>query len=353
MTAITDKHIMAGAALAALLAACAGTPRNAEAPQNTETPPWARNVEAAYPRAAYIAQRGEGGTRREAELAAMNNISFYFESEISAEESLRQSWTERNGAADTESRTETSTLVRSQTRLVAVRYAEDPWVNPAGKTWETVAFIDREEAWVLYEPEAARTRDALLALSDAAEAEDEAFLRALRFGAAAAYGEGADFNAVRGFSQVLHPAKARALFADADARRSAFPERIYRARQGAAVFIDCPGDLDGIVGTAVAAAFGAAGFPVEQDRRAASSVCLVSVDMGAQKLESGTFYNPALTGTVSGGAGAVFSFTAKAPRQSAVNPDVGRRRAYTALAAALGEAFAAEINKKQASYREP
>ncbi|MDR1230258.1 MAG: hypothetical protein LBK61_02530 [Spirochaetaceae bacterium] len=346
MAAITSKHIITGAWLAALLAACGGMPRNAEAP------PWARNVEAAYPRAAFIAQRGEGATRREAELAALNSISFYFESEIDAEESMRRSWTERNGVAGTESRTETSTLVRSQTRLVAVRYAEDPWVNPATKAWETVAFIDREEAWTVYEPEAAKARDALLALSDASEVENEAFLRALRFGAAAAYGEGAGFNAVRGFAQILHPAKAQTLFASADALRAAFPERIYSARQGAAVFVDCPDDLDGLVATAVAAAFGTAGFPVTQDRRTASGVCLVRVDLGAQKLESGTFYTPALTGTVSGGAGTVFSFTAKAPRQSAMNPDIGRRRAYTALAAALGEAFAAELDSKQASYNE-
>ncbi|MDR1149798.1 MAG: hypothetical protein LBK66_14325 [Spirochaetaceae bacterium] len=328
------------------LSACAGTPQSAEAPA------WVRNVEAVYPRAAYIAQRGEGGVRREAELAALNGISFYFESEVGAEESLHRSWTEQNGVTAGESRTETNTLVRSQTRLVAVRYAEDPWFNPAAKMWETVAFIDRDEAWTLYEPEAVKVKGALSALSSAAEAENDAFLRALRFGAAAAYGEGPEYNAVRGFAQVLNPAKARAVFAEADAVRSAMPERIYSARQAAAIFIECTGDLDGIISNAMTAALGAQGFPVEQARKAASCVCLIRVDLGAQKMESGTFYTPALTGTVSGGAGAVFSFTAKAPRQSAVNPEVGRRRAYTALAAALGEAFAAELNRKQASYRE-
>jgi hypothetical protein len=339
----------AGAGMAALLAACAGTPQNTQA----EAPAWALNLEAVYPRSAYIAQRGEGDTRREAELAALNSISFYFESEINAEESLRRSWTERNGVTSAESRTEANTLVRSQTRLVAVRYAEDPWVNPGVGAWETVAYIDREEAWGFYEPEAAKVRDALLALTAAAEVENEAFLKALRYNAAMAYSEGADFKAVRGFAQVLHPAKARVIFAEADAFRSALPERIYSARQGATVFIDCPDDMDGLIVTAAAAALGAQGFPVEQSRGAASCVCLIRVDTGAQTMESGTFYNPSLTGTVSGGAGAVFSFTAKAPRQSAINPEVGRRRAYTALAAALGEAFAGEINRKQASYRDP
>jgi hypothetical protein len=283
----------------------------------------------------------------------LNAISFYFESEVNAEESVRRSWTEQNGLTSTESRTESNTLLRSQTRLVAVRYAEDTWYNPATRVWETVAYIDREEAWALYEPEAVKVRDTLLTLSNAAEAESEAFTRVLRFTVAAAYADSTDFNTVRGFAQILYPAKARSLFGEADILSSALPERIYSAYQSATVFIDCPNDLDGRIANAAAAALGAAGFPVEQNREAASSVCLIHVDEGAQKLESGTLYNPSLTGTVSGSAGAVFSFTAKAPRQSAINPDVGRRRAYTALAGALGEAFAGELNGKLASFGKP
>jgi hypothetical protein len=353
MAAIMGKTIMYPICigLAALLAACAGTP------QNTGAPAWAGNPDALYPRSAYIAQQGQGSTRQEAELAALNGISFYFESEITseitAEESFRRSETGGESRDSAESRLHTSTLVRSQTRLLAVRYAGDPWINPATGAWETVAFIDREEAWALYEPEAVKVRDTLLTLSGAAEAEGDAFLRALRFNLAAAYGESPDFHALRGFSQILHPHKARAMFAEADALRSALPEKSYSARQGAAVFIDCPNDLDGLVSTAAAAALGAWGFPVAQNREAASCVCLIRVDPGMQTLESGTFYTPSLTGTVSGGGGAVFSFTAQAPRQGAVNPEVGRRRAYTVLAAALGEALTGELNRKQASYREP
>jgi hypothetical protein len=355
MTAIMRKKIIypVCTGLAALLAACAGTPKNTETLVETAAPAWARNVEAVYPRSAYIAQQGQGSTRQEAELAALNGISFYFESEISSEIIAEESFRQSGAGEDSRTRLETSTLVRSQTRLMAVRYAEDPRVNPATGAWETVAFIDREEAWALYEPEAVKVRDTFLALSGATDAEGEAFPQALRFNIAAAYGESPDFNAVRGFAQILHPSRARAMFAEADALRSALPEKSYSARQGAAVFIDCPNDLDGLIATATAAALGAWGFPIEQNREAASCVCLVRVDPGAQTMESGTLYNPSLTGTVSGNAGAVFSFTAQAPRQSAINPEVGRRRAYTALAATIGEAFAVELNRKQASYREP
>ena len=335
----------------ALLAACMGAPSASSS--DLQPPAWIRNVEAVYPRTAYIAQRGDGGSRQQAELTALNKISFYFESEITAEESSRRSWTEQNGITGTESQTETNILVRSQTRLVAVRYAEDPWRNPATGVWETVAYIDREEAWALYEVEAAKVRDALLALNSAAEAETGSFSRALRFSAATAYGESAGFNAVRSFAQALHPVKMRGFFAEADEVRSVLPERIYNARQSAAVFIGCPADLDGLIYNAAAKALGAEGFPIERNRNTASSFCLIQVDEGIQKLESGTFYNPSLTGTVDEAAGPIFTFTVKAPRQSAINPDVAKRRAYTALAAALGEGFSRELNRKQASFQTP
>jgi hypothetical protein len=309
-------------------------------------------METVYPRSAYIAQRGEGASRQEAELVALNAVSFYFESEITAEESARQSWSEQNGVTHSESRTETSTLVRSQTRLTAVRYAENPWHNPATGLWESAAFINREEAWTVYEPQAARVRDGLLTLAAAAEADGEPFSQALRFGAAAVYADSPAFNAARGFAQVLHPNKARSLFAEADTVQAALPEKIYTARQRAAVFIDCPTDMNGLVYQAALAAFGAEGFPVERNRAAASTVCLIQVDEGAQKLDSGTFFNPSLTGTVNGKAGAVFSFSVTAARQSAINPEVGRRRAYTALAGALGAAFSGELNNARASYGE-
>jgi uncharacterized protein (DUF934 family) len=340
-----SEKIRLFAALAPLLfAACAGTPKSAP------TPGWIPDVQTVYPSGEFIAQRREGDTRQDAELAGLNAISFYFESEITAELSSRESWTAVDGETHTESRIEDTMLVQSQTRLMAVRYAEDPWFNAKTKKWETVAYINRDEGWTVYEPQAQRARDALLALAAAAETEAEPFVRALRHNAAQAYAGGAEFNAIRGFAQVLHPAKAAALFAPSDAVISALPEKSYTARQNATVFIDCPLDLDGLVYTAASAAFGAGGFPVSRDRRAASSVCLIRVDEGMQKLEAGTFFYPTLTGTVNGASGALFTFTVQSPRQGAINPDLAKRRAYTALADAFKESFPGELNKQRTSY---
>jgi hypothetical protein len=236
--------------------------------------------------------------------------------------------------------------------MVAVRYAEDPWQNPATGKWETVAYLDRNEAWTLYEPQARTVSDALLALVKAAENEPEAFSRVLRFGIAASYGDGAEFNTVREFAQVLYPSRAQAFFRDADNAVSVLPAKIDAARRSARIFIDCSSDLDGLLYNGALAAWGAEGFPVERNREAAAAVCVIQVDEGVQKMDSGVFYTPSLSGTVNGASGALFSFTVKAPRQAAINPDLAKRRAYTALAAAFKEAFPGELNKKRAAYGE-
>jgi hypothetical protein len=308
-------------------------------------------MRATYPDESYIAQQGRGATRTEAELAALGAVSLYFETQSEVERTGRDSWTTQDGVTIGASRqVEQNILVRSQTRLVATRYAQDPWFDPALKEWVTVAYINRDEGWAIYEPQAKKAADTLLALYRMAEGDGDPFPRALRFSVAQSYSESAEFGAIEFFSQVLHPQKARSLFQDADNAASALPEKNYAARQGATVYIDCPQDLDGLIYQAAVSALGAEGFPVERNRGTASSICVIAVDEGEQRSDSGAIYNPILTGTISGKTGAVFSFSVKGERSGAINPDLAKRRAYQALSAAFAESFSGEFNKKRASF---
>jgi hypothetical protein len=58
-----------------------------------------------------------------------------------------------------------------------------------------------------------------------------------------------------------------------------------------------------------------------------------------QRRELGVFYNPSLQAVFADSAGTFFTFTAAASQASAVTPDVAKRRAYTALAEKVVEAF--------------
>jgi hypothetical protein len=306
-----------------------------------------------YPDDEYIAQQGTGTTKKEAELAALSAISLYFETETSTKRSGSDSWATENGVTTVASRRVSQDIsVQSQTRLIAVRYADTPWYNSATKEWHSAATIKRNEAWTLYEPRAKKITDTFLALYNAAEAEIDPFTRVLRFSAAAPYALNEEYDIVRNFAQALNPSKAKTLFAASDAARAALPEKIITARRRATVFIDCKKDYSGLLYNAALSALSAEGFPVESDPYAAAAVCAITVDEGERKGETGVFFHPALSGTVSGDAGAVFSFSAKTARQGAIDPEIAKRRAYTALATALKESFIESLNKKRASFEQ-
>jgi hypothetical protein len=298
-------------------------------------------MNAVYPRERFIAYQGRGGSRTQAENAALGVIAGYFESEIIDIQKTAARFV--NGQE--ERLTEASTIVASQVSLLAVRYAEDAWKDPATGEYVTVAYIDRGEAWTAYRPRAENAANALLILFQKAEEEAEPFTRALRFGGAGQYAAGTEFTAARGFAQTLYPARAADLFSDADAARATLPERIAVARQNARVYPDCPLDLDGLIRNAAIAAFGTAGFPAANERRDAAVVCEIRVNEGVQERPAGTFYYPELSGVVTGRAGAVFTFTAKAETQAARDPALARRRAYTALAQALRDALPEQLGK--------
>ena len=327
--------------IALFFTACASTP-------NAPPPDWAANVQSVYPRDTYITGRGNGSTRKNAEAQALAEIALYFIRETRVERSTRAVWTERDGVSGEESESREDILVQSHTRLTAVRYAEDPWFNPAIKAWETVAYIERNEGWSVFEPLARIQADAFLTLTKAAERETEPFNAVLRYGAADAYARSVEYSTVRDFAQVLHPAQAGMLFAQADAVQAALFQKQLFARERAVISVQSPVDHDRLIYQAMVKALGASGFAVESGGNAAT-VCIVRVEEGMQRQDSGITYYPSLTVTISGRNGVMMSFRVSGERAGAINPDVAKRRAYTSLAAALEGAFAGELQRWQAA----
>ena len=311
---------------------CAAAPR----------PDWAASPQAirsVYPDSGFIAQRGRGATREAAEIAAAAEIARFLNSQIETRSGVSISITRQNGEAVERSQATNEAFVQSQIDLFGIRYAQDAFYDKAAKEWQTVAYIDRDEAWTVYEPRFRRQADAFQALYQAAEDEDVRFRKVLRFGAAAAYTRGGDFIAAEAFGQILHPRKMNASFGGIRAAIAAIPQKTDDAKRNAGVFIDCPGDFESLVTNAFSRALGAEGFPVARNRNGAEVICAVSIDEGRQQRDVGIFYYPSLRAVFTDAAGALFTFNAAASRASAVTPDVAKRRAYTALAEKVVETF--------------
>ena len=305
-------------------------------------PDWAASpsaIRSVYPDSGFIAQRGRGATREAAEIAAAAEIARFFNSEIETRRAAGISITQQNNEAAESAKTTSEAFVQSQIALFGIRYAQDAFYSKAGKEWQTVAYIDRDEAWAVYEPLFRRQADAFHELYQAAEDESGRFRKVLKFADAAAYARGGDFVEAEALGQILHPQRMNVSFGGIRAEIAAIPQKTADAKRNSGVFIDCPGDFESLVTSAFSRALGAEGFPAAKNRSGAEVVCTVSITEGRQQRELGIFYYPSLRAVFTDASGALFTFDAAADRASAVTPDVAKRRAYTALAEKVVETF--------------
>jgi hypothetical protein len=220
------------------------------------------------------------------------------------------------------------TFVESQVSLFAVRYTE-AWRDVVAGEFVCAAYIDREEAWVIYEPRVRSLADSFMAAFAAAEAADDTLRMALQYQAALRLA--GDLPAALDFAQALLPEKAAA-FDTVRRRLAETPQKIVDARAMSPLAVRCDNDHDGIIAGAVTGVFAAGGFQVTGDGKAAHRV-EAKIDEGRQDLQAGTFYTPRLTVTVYGVGGALFTWTVGITRQGARDPAIAKRRAWTALAA--------------------
>jgi hypothetical protein len=308
----------------------------------TPPPLWVQDAEAVYPADRYIAQKGYGENSAQAQAAGLDALSRYFVSEVSSTTRASQSYSEQNGAASLTRQVDEQVFIQSQTRLVGVRYT-DPWYNSGRREWETIAYIERAEAWAMYEPGLGQKISAFENVYAAAEKEAEPLKQFHLYASARALSE--DISPLLDFAHILNPGGA-ARFTGARDTIAGLPQKIDAARTGAVIYIECPLDFDAVVYSAFARAFGAGGFAVSRDKKTATAVCAVRVGENMQKLEVGTFYYPTLTATLTGKNGALFTYSRTLERVGAVNPDVAKRRAYNEIAREIEKSFFEELDAR-------
>jgi hypothetical protein len=187
--------------------------------------------------------------------------------------------------------------------------------------------------------------ESFLSLYRAAEAESESFRQVSLYGAAhkAALEFIPAFSRELSFARILNPVVAEQ-FGGVLTAAASIPQKIESSKSRSTIFIQCTGDSDGMVYSAVSKALGAQGFPVTTNRTAAALMCEVNISENRQTLPAGTFYTPSVNIIMNGKTQSLYSFSASVDeRIGANNPDVARQRAYAAIAYKLGETFRVSV----------
>jgi hypothetical protein len=296
-----------------------------------------------YPKADFLTGRGSGINRAEAETASLAEIARIFGVTYSSTAQGRETFVTRNGSTEESRELSTETLTRSYTELFSLRYA-NPWRNPRTKEWETIAYINREEAWTTYEPRLRSAAASFMASYEAAGAAADPLSRYSRYRAALrlAHEAGGTKEALA-YAQALYPEKAQE-FTPAQNALAGIPAKIQAVLDQAVISVRCDNDFENIVAGAIIEAFRRGGFKTSTGASRGVNRAEAAINESKETLEAGVFYTPHITLTVSGGDKTFFTWTVGAARQGAWDAAVAKRRAYNALALQIKESLLKEFN---------
>jgi hypothetical protein len=301
------------------------------------------SVEAVYPKEKNIALIGSGESREAARANAVAEISRYFSQKVKASISSWESLSETNSSTFTDRGINTRTFVLSQAELSTVRYSE-PWQNRQEKQWEIVAYINREEAWAVYEPRLRSVAASFMTAYEAAGAADDPLSQYSRYRASLRLANEENGAAdMLAYAQALYPEKARE-FAAAQNALAGIPAKIQAVLDWALITVRCDNDFENIVTGAIIEAFRQGGFKTAGSASRGTNRAEAAIDEGMQTLEAGTFYAPRITLTISGEGKTLFTWTANAARQGAWDVAVAKRQSWNALALKIKESLLREFN---------
>jgi hypothetical protein len=306
---------------------------------DTKIPEWSIDVNKVYPNDRYIAQRGYGVDHQSAQMDSLETISRYFSTHIETkmQEVIMITDERSSGILKNE------TFIKSQTNLFAVNYTE-PWYNRSTEKWEVVAYINRIEAWTIYEPELRRKADTFNTMYKEAERQDEHFMKILFYSNANDLSIKEELLENLAFANILYPPGA-SFFDDTLICLSKIPSRIEGLKPLITLYIDCETDFDNSIYTVISTIFASQGFPVTKEEMQAAYFCKVSVNENEQILTAGVFYYPAINIYISNRNKVIFSYSRALNRSGASNEDIARRRTYDAISNEIQNSFLLEIRK--------
>ena len=324
--------------LAALVLFVAGAPPFAA---KQRVPRWADGaLEANFPRDSYIAAVGYGASAEEAAAMADAELGRYFSQSVETSVQAEQVAVSVSGMTTDERNIRRQTVITSSVELFAVRHTE-PWRGQKAAQYAVCAYIDRAEAWQVFEPKLQAAFQRFTALHEEARRQEDAFRSLLAYGAALSCAEQDGLSDLILFSHVLFPSGARQ-YQSAQDMLASVPADMKRLADGCSIAVECASDCGGVVASAVAASFARLGIAVSGGSGGAGYVCTVDVAENRQELPAGTFYTPSVRITVVSKGASVHTYSRTAAKTGARNADVARQRAYGALSQEITRSFLQE-----------
>ena len=327
-----------------VLSACASSPK-------TPPPDWVMDIESVFPMDTFLAEKGSGKSAGDAEIAGSRAIASYISTQVTRQLTEEARFI-NNGP--TEIKGTDITAVVTHQELPPIRYTA-AWYNKGESKWETVAYINRDEAWnTVYEPDLKPEKNAFLNMYAKAENERDPIRRyAIYQGTQNSYTQ--NYARRRAIATRINTVRAGEYFADVDRIRAELPHKLDDARLRAVILINCNNDYENRITQAFEKSLSNAGFRIAKNRAEAAGIFAINVNWNETTRLINTSesfeFTPTLSASLTSTSGILFSYNSPAiPRVATIGRDVGLRRASTALAAEVENSFLGEFRKRLASF---
>lgn len=243
------KKLFTTAAIALIiltLTACASTPKQEPAPA------WMPESEAAFPRADFIAQLGEGASEADAQTQAVQALSRYISTTVEANLTALKT---------TDSFDYTNLIeLTSHVDMYGLQLTEG-WLQVDKNKWYTVAYINRDEAWEQYVPVIDQAKREFYAFYDKAEAEAEPLI-AYQY-LTAAWNARLPFLTALETGRLISPEHEKAYDADREVI-AAIPAQQKAAWTNATLTVQVAGESGNTLSSCLSGIFSGIGFTVSK-----------------------------------------------------------------------------------------
>lgn len=322
------KKLFTTAAIALIiltLTACASTPKQEPAPA------WMPEAEAAFPRADFIAQLGEGASEADAQTQAVQALSRYISTTVEANLTALKT---------TDSFDYTNLIeLTSHVDMYGLQLTEG-WLQVDKNKWYAVAYINRDEAWEQYVPVIDQAKREFYAFYDKAEAEAEPLI-AYQY-LTAAWNARLPFLTALETGRLISPEHEKAYDADREII-AAIPAQQKAIYTNATLLLDVTGDSSNTVTSCLSSVFSNLGFTIS---KRGIYTLEAYIDDNAETDGELTLVYPSLELILSNKDGRViFNWSCALGKSAAYSLDKARQRGLAALTEAINADVAAAFNE--------
>lgn len=285
----------------------------------------------------YISARGYGHSIDGSKSSALSELSRYFSTQINVHA------VGKTVATDDGSQEQIEEIVQvlSNTELFAVHYTK-PVYNKIAQQYEIIAYIDREEAWKIFEPKLREKLNLFYSIYQEAIASNEPFTQLQLLQKAEKYT--ADASKFLQFAYALSSEKS-AQYSSENASLDNFNVNTIQAKSQCTISIKCSKTSEALK-AAVEDILNKSNFTLTDNKP--NYICTVELSENKSVMEAGVFFTPSIAITITSTVSGVdlFSWSNTFSRIGASSENVALQRMYDEVQKSIKELLSKVLGEK-------